>query len=57
MLAFSDTRFNLATSGEVRYVDGLWVSGNYFEYIGVAPVAGTADRHRPTTRPAAPGSR
>ena len=27
MLAFSDTRFNLATSGEVRYADGLWVSG------------------------------
>jgi putative ABC transport system permease protein len=40
MLAFSDTRFNLATSGEVRYADGLWVSGNYFEVLGVAPVLG-----------------
>ena len=27
MLAFSDTRFNLSTSGEVHYVEGLWVSG------------------------------
>ena len=45
MLAFGDTRFNLATSGEVRYVDGLWVSGNFFEMLGVAPAG------RPTDRP------
>lgn len=40
MLAFGDTRINLSRSGEVRYVDGLWVSGNFFDTIGVAPVVG-----------------
>jgi putative ABC transport system permease protein len=40
MLAFGDTRFNLSRSGEVRYVDGLWVSGNFFETLGVTPVVG-----------------
>jgi predicted permease len=40
MLAFGDTRFNLSASGEVRYVDGLWVSGNFFEMLGVQPLLG-----------------
>ena len=40
LLAFGDTRFNLSRTGEVRYVDGLWVSGNFFETLGVTPVAG-----------------
>lgn len=40
MLAFGDTRFNLAAAGEVRYVDGLWVSGSFFEMLGVAPAVG-----------------
>ena len=38
--AFGDTRFNLSHTGEVRYVDGLWVSGNFFETLGVTPVVG-----------------
>jgi putative ABC transport system permease protein len=40
LLAFGDTRFNLSATGEVRYVDGLWVSGNFFETLGVTPVVG-----------------
>ena len=40
MIAFGDTRFNLSRSGEVRYVDGLWVSGNFFETLGVTPAIG-----------------
>ena len=39
-ITFGDTRFNLSRQGEVRYVDGLWVSGNFFETLGVAPAAG-----------------
>jgi predicted permease len=40
LIAFGDTRFNLASAGEVRYVDGLWVSGNFFETLGVVPAVG-----------------
>ena len=40
MLAFSDTRFNLAAAGEVRYVEGLWVSGTFFDTLGVPPLLG-----------------
>ncbi len=40
LIAFGDTRFNLASAGEVRYVDGLWVSGNFFETLGVTPAVG-----------------
>ena len=40
MLAFGDTRFNLSSTSEIRYVDGLWVSGNFFETLGVAPAMG-----------------
>jgi len=40
MLGFADTRFNLAPSGEVRYVEGLWVSGSFFETLGVSAAVG-----------------
>jgi predicted permease len=54
MLAFGDTRFNLSPAGEIRPVDGLWVSGSFFETLGVAPVVGRligpAD-DRPDCRP------
>ncbi len=40
LVAFGDTRFNLSRTGEVNYVDGLWVSGNFFETLGVTPAAG-----------------
>src|SRR5687768_15302253 len=40
LIAFGDTRFNLSPTGEVQYVDGLWVSGNFFGALGVAPAIG-----------------
>src|SRR5262245_22047160 len=40
MLAFGDTRFNLSSTSEVRYVDGLYVSGNFFETLGLTPLVG-----------------
>ena len=40
MLAFGDTRFNLSSTSEIRYVDGLWVSGNFFETLGLTPMVG-----------------
>jgi putative ABC transport system permease protein len=40
MFAFGDSRFNLSTAGEVRYVDGIWVSGTFFEVLGVQPLLG-----------------
>jgi predicted permease len=40
LVAFGDTRFNLSPTGEVQYVDGIWVSGNFFETLGVTPAIG-----------------
>ena len=40
IFAWGDVRFNLAASGEARYTDGLWVSGDYFRTLGVKPFAG-----------------
>jgi putative ABC transport system permease protein len=40
IFAWGDERFNLAASGEVRYAEGLWVSGDFFRTLGVQPVAG-----------------
>ena len=39
-LAFSDTTFDLSTGGEVRRTGGTWVSGDYFEVLGVTAAAG-----------------
>ena len=44
LIAFADTRFNLSPRGEVRYVEGLFVSGNFFQVLGVP--AGARTRHR-----------
>ena len=35
VLAWSATRFNLADSGEARYAEGLYVSGDFFHILGV----------------------
>jgi len=40
LVAFGDTRFNRSPQGEIRYVDGLWVSGNFFETLGVKAAVG-----------------
>ncbi|HEY7058631.1 MAG TPA: ABC transporter permease, partial [Vicinamibacterales bacterium] len=39
-LAWSDARLNLAGGGETRYANGLWVSGSFFELLGVPPLLG-----------------
>lgn len=35
LLAYGDTPLNLAASGEMRNVEGLWVSGTFFPVLGV----------------------
>jgi putative ABC transport system permease protein len=40
LFAFADTRFNLAPQGEVRYVEGLYVSGEFFPVLGVPALRG-----------------
>ena len=42
LFAFADTRFNLAPQGEVRYVEGLFVSGSFFPTLGVQAILGRA---------------
>ena len=39
-LAWSDARLNLAQGGETRYINGLWVSGSFFDVLGVPPLLG-----------------
>jgi putative ABC transport system permease protein len=38
--AWSSTSFNLADGGEMRPARGLFVSGTFFDVIGIAPAAG-----------------
>ena len=38
--AWSTTQFDLATGGESRPVEGLWVSGGFFDALDVRPAAG-----------------
>ena len=41
LLAWSATTFDLSTSGESRFTeDGLWVSGGFFDLLGVRPAFG-----------------
>lgn len=40
VFAYSEVRFNLAREGETRMAPGLYVSGNYFEALGLRPAAG-----------------
>jgi predicted permease len=47
--AWSSDRFNMAQGGEVHYAKGLWVSGDFFNVLGVRPELGrvfTADDDR-----------
>ena len=39
-LAWSGSRFNLAAGGETRFVDGIWVSGAFFDTLGVPAILG-----------------
>jgi predicted permease len=40
VFAWSSTRFNLASGGEARYAEGLFVSGDFFGGLGVNPLMG-----------------
>jgi putative ABC transport system permease protein len=40
IFAIGDGRFNLSSGGEVRYIDSYYVSGQFFETLGVHPVLG-----------------
>jgi putative ABC transport system permease protein len=40
VFAWGDTMFDMSTGGEAHDVQGLWVSGEYFRGLGVAPVIG-----------------
>ena len=51
MLAWGTSRFNLSSSGESHFVNGLWVSGDFFNVLGVPPEAGRVF----TTRDDTPG--
>jgi putative ABC transport system permease protein len=40
IFAWGPTEFNIAASGEVHAVQALWVSGEFFETLGVEPALG-----------------
>jgi len=40
VFAYGDTLVNLSPTGEVRNVEGLWVSGSFFPGLGVRPQLG-----------------
>jgi putative ABC transport system permease protein len=50
IFAWAPTRFNLARGGEVRNAEGLWVSGEFFNVLGIEPLLGRlftpGDDHR-----------
>src|SRR6266403_3493277 len=39
--AWGPTQFNISPAGEVRIVQGLWVSGGFFQTLGVEPALGS----------------
>lgn len=50
LAAWGTNTFNMAPSGEARYATGLWVNGDFFTTLGVAPLLGrvlTAADDRP----------
>ncbi len=57
ILAWSRNDFNLAQGGEVRWAKGLWVSGDFFNVLGVRPELGrvftAADDQRGCAAPGA----
>jgi putative ABC transport system permease protein len=45
VFAWGPTVFNIAPGGEVHNVQGLWVSGEFFETLGLQPVLGRLLSH------------
>jgi predicted permease len=56
-MAWGTLSFNLTTGGEARYAQGLWVSGEFFKTLDVAPLIGrvitAADDYRGCAAPPA----
>ena len=53
-MAWSATRFNLAKGGEARYAEGLYVTGTFYQVLGVPAIIGrtfTAEDDKPDFRP------
>lgn len=40
VFAFGREQVNLATGGQVRYAQGMWVSGEFFDVLGIQPILG-----------------
>jgi predicted permease len=40
LLAFNTTRFDISRSGEAQHADGLYVSANFLDVLGVRPMLG-----------------
>ena len=40
VIAWSASRFNLEQGGEARYAEGQYVSGNFFQVLGMQPMIG-----------------
>ena len=40
VFAWGPTTFNLSIGGEARYAQALWVSGEFFDVLGIEPYAG-----------------
>ena len=40
LFAWGPTEFNISPGGEVHYVQGLWVSGEFFDVLGIKPEQG-----------------
>jgi predicted permease len=40
VFAWGVTRFDVAREGESRFIDGIWVSGSFFDVLGVPAAAG-----------------
>jgi predicted permease len=55
LLAWSSQLFNTSPGGEVRNIEGLWVSGDFFSVLGVTPVIGRLLTARDDVRGCAPG--
>jgi putative ABC transport system permease protein len=55
LFAWSPTQFNIAPSGEVHNVQGLWVSGEFFQTLGLEPALGRFLNPADDTPGCAPG--
>jgi predicted permease len=55
IFAWSPTQFNIAPSGEVHNVQGMWVSGEFFETLAIEPALGRFLNSADDTEGCSPG--